>query len=132
VKDKTKKVLAVRQIMPAEKVSERLFEDIRKLINSAKSHVARVASASMVQLYWHIGNRIRRDTLGMERAPYGEQIVATVAQQLTAEYGDGYTKSALSRLIKFSEMFPTKSIVATLSHKLSWSHFRELITIKDV
>lgn len=38
-------------------------------------------------MYWHIGDRLNREVLGNERAEYGKQIVATVAQQLQMEYG---------------------------------------------
>lgn len=32
---------------------------------------------------------------------------------------------------KFAELFPDRQIVATLSHKLGWSHFRELLPLED-
>src|ERR1017187_170776 len=41
-------------------------------------------------LYWGIGNRIRRDILGEERAGYVEQIVSTLSRQLTSDYGAGF------------------------------------------
>lgn len=82
-------------------------------------------------LYWHIGDRIRKDILRQERAAYGEQIVATLSPQLIIVFGNGYTVSALFRMIKFAESYPNKQIVATLSQQLSWSHFKEIIPIKD-
>src|SRR4051812_15909388 len=34
-------------------------------------------------------------------------------------------------MIKIAETFPNREIVATLSRQLGWSHFVEIITIKD-
>jgi hypothetical protein len=47
-----------------------------------------------------------------------------------AEYGKGFNESALTRMIKFAEVFPDETIVATLSRQLSWSHFIEILPLK--
>ncbi len=47
------------------------------------------------------------------------------------EYGKDFSISALSRMNLFYEMFPKNEIVATLSQQLSWSHFMNIITIRD-
>ena len=46
------------------------------------------------------------------------------------EYGQGYTRDSLFRMLQFSAMYPDKEIVATLSRQLGWSHFVELIAIE--
>jgi len=58
-----------------------------------------------------------------KRAAYGEQIVATLSQQLIVEYGDGYSRASLFRMIQLNEMFQDKRIVASLVRQLSWTHF---------
>ena len=123
--------LVKHQEVSVEKVTDNLFNDIRALINSAKSHVARTVDTGLVMLNWYIGNRIRKDILGEERAPYGEQIISTLSKRLILEYGRGYSEASLSRMMSFTEKYPDKQILASLTQKLSWSHFRELITIKD-
>lgn len=65
------------------------------------------------------------------RAEYGAQIVATLSQQLVREYGKGFNVSALTRMVKFAEVFPDEAIVATLSQELSWSHFVEILPLKQ-
>jgi len=65
------------------------------------------------------------------RAAYGKQILATVSRELTAEYGNGFTLRSLYRSIQFSQAFPNEEIVSALSTQLSWSHFMELLPIKD-
>ena len=111
--------------------TDRLLGDLRGLIDSTRNRVARAVNAGLVLLYWGIGERIRRDILGEQRAAYGEQIVATVSAQLTAEYGRGFTAKAIWRMIQFVEAFPNEEIVAALSRQLGWSHFVELIPMAD-
>lgn len=108
-----------------------LLVDLRALIEVGRAHVARAVNAGMVLLYWSVGDRIRREILGKKRAAYGEEIVATVSAQLTAEYGRGYSRFALSRMDKFADLFPDRTIVAALSQQLGWSHFVEIIPLED-
>ena len=54
-----------------------------------------------------------------------------MSQQLTKEFGKGFTYSSLTRMVKFYDYFQDISIIATLSQQLSWSHFIELIKIDD-
>jgi predicted nuclease of restriction endonuclease-like (RecB) superfamily len=82
-------------------------------------------------LFWNVGKRINEDILQNKRAKYGKQFVATLSQQLETKYGKTFEKTNLTRMMKFAEVFPEFEIVATLSRQLSWSHFRELIPLKD-
>jgi hypothetical protein len=87
---------------PPAPPADRLLSDIRGLIEQARQQVARAVNSAMVALYWHVGPRIRADILGGERAEYGEQIVSTLSQQLTREFGRGYSKPNLSRMVWLS------------------------------
>lgn len=108
-----------------------LIEELRQLINEARSRVAATVNAELTMLYWQIGTRLRTEVLNNERAEYGEQIVVTVSRQLTEEYGKGFNKSTITRMMQFAEYFPDKQIVATLSQQLSWSHFVEILPVKN-
>ena len=66
-----------------------------------------------------------------QRAEYGERIVATLSRQLTEEFGRGWNKAALTRMMQFAERFSDPKIVATLSQQLTWSHVVELLPLKD-
>lgn len=114
------------------KSGENLLHDIRRLIQEARSAVAVTVNAGLTMLYWQIGKRIDREILkGEQRADYGGEILATLSQELTAEYGRGFTYSALTRMNRFAVAFPNEQIVATLSRQLSWSHFVEIIPVED-
>lgn len=112
-------------------INNRILTDIRRLIESARDRVASYANAELTMLYWRIGERIRREILRGKRAAYGEEIVSTVSKQLVPSYGKGFEGKNLWRMIQFSEVFPKKKIVATLSRQLSWSHFIEVLPVKD-
>ena len=108
-----------------------LLEDIRSLVESARQRAAQAVNVELTVLHWHIGERIRKDILGQERAEYGEQIVGTLSQQLTGEYGRGFSRRNLFNMIRFAEVFPNIQIVQTLSAQLIWSHFLEIISLKE-
>lgn len=105
--------------------------DIRQLIESARGRVATYANAELTMLYWRIGARIRREILKSQRAEYGEEILPTLSAKLTPDYGEGFGKRNLLRMIKFAGAFTDERIVSTLSTQLSWSHFLEIIPISD-
>ncbi len=64
-------------------------------------------------------------------AAYGERIVASLGRQLSAEYGAGFAEKNLRRMMRFSEVFTDQKIVASLMRQLSWTHFLELLPLKD-
>ena len=80
----------IEKINRSELVSAELINDLRRIINSARSHVAATANYELTMMYWHIGNRINRDVLNNERAEYGQQIVSTLSTQLTELYGEDF------------------------------------------
>lgn len=127
VKGKPSTTRASRLPTPAHPSA--LLSDVRALILAARQSVATTVNAAIVQLYWHIGQRIRRDILGQKRAEYGQGIVATLSKELTAEFGQGFSVPNLSRMMALAEAFPDGAILSTLSKELGWSHFVELLPL---
>ena len=117
-----------RQAQAADSV---LIADLRQLIEAARQRVAISVNAELVLLYWRVGQRLHVEVLNEQRADYGTQIIATVAQELTNHYGRGFERATLARLMKFAEQWPDEGIVATLSPQLGWSHFKEILPVKD-
>jgi len=95
-------------------VQRDLLGDIRKLIEETRSAVATTVNVGMTALYWRIGKRINEDILKGERADYGRQILATLSQELTRDYGRGFSYSSLTRMVRFAQAFPDGQIVATI------------------
>jgi len=111
--------------------ADRLLGDIRALIEAAREQTAQAVNSALVGLYWSIGKRIREDVLQEKRAVYGEQIVNSLSTHLSAEYGRGFGRRSLFRMLQFAEFFPDPQIVSALSTQLGWSHFIELLSIGD-
>jgi len=62
--------------------SRQIADDIKTLIETSKEQVAQTVNSEITLLYWNIGKRINEEILGNDRAEYGKQIVASLAQQL--------------------------------------------------
>jgi hypothetical protein len=110
---------------------KRLVNDLRRLIDQARGQVVTTVNSALVVLYWNIGRRIREDVLNKKRADYGKEIIATLSQQLTQEYGREFGRRSLEQMVRFAEVFPDEQIAQTLSAQLSWSHFVEMISLND-
>ena len=59
----------------------------------------------------------------------GEGIINQYSLKLTNELGKGYT---ISNLKRFRQFYLLVIKGATLSHQLTWSHYKELIPLKDI
>ena len=83
-------------------------------------------------MYWHIGHRINTDVLGNKRAEYGKQVVETLSRQLHEHFQTRqFSLRSLRRMMQFAEEFPDIQIVSQLATQLTWSHFLEILPIKD-
>lgn len=109
----------------------RLLTDLRGMITEARVQVARSVDASLVMLYWRLGRRIREDILEQKRAAYGQEIVATLSQQLMIEFGRGFSRRNLFNMMRFAEVFPDARIVQALTAQLGWTHFTLLLPLED-
>lgn len=108
-----------------------LLADLRTLIQSARQRIAAAANSTYVLLCCQVGRRLLKENLQAGRAAYGKQILATLSQELMAEFGAGFSYTALTRMARFAEWITDERILASLSQELSWSHFVELLPIKD-
>ena len=114
-----------------DKSEQALLMDLREIIASGREAVARSVNSALVMIYWKIGQRIHQDILQGKRASYGEEILPKVSVQLVMEFGRGFELKSLQRMVQFTQVFPENEIVATLSRQLGWSHFKEIIPLKD-
>ena len=58
-------------------------------------------------------------------------ILPTLSAKLVQEYGKGFSERNLARMIQFAEVFPDEHLVTHLAPSLSWSHFIEIISLKQ-
>ncbi len=114
-----------------------LSKKISDLLNIARKRVLQTVNSTMVLTYFEIGRMIvEEEQNGKERADYGSQLLVELSQNLTKEFGKGFSVTNLKQMRQFYTIY-TKSIVSekgqTLSDefKLSWSHYLKLMRIDD-
>lgn len=112
-------------------VTDHLYEGVTDIIDNARTQVSVYVNAHASMTFWSVGKYIIDDMEYRTYSAYGQKILATLSQRLMARYGKGYTYSALTRMLKVARMYNDKEMFAKLSQTLTWSHFIELITIKD-
>ena len=105
-----------------------IFDNIKDLVINSRNRVYSAVNTEMLSLYWNIGKAIMEIQQGDERASYGETVLEKISQKLTAEFGKGFSSRNLRTMRKFYLMYP---IWKTVSSKLSWSHYLELIKIEE-
>ena len=118
-------------VASAQPNSEALVTDLRELILSARQTVARGVNATLVLLYWKVGQRIRQDVLREKWAEYGQEIFSTLSGKLVVEFGWGFSQQNLFNMLRLAEVFPDSRIFQSLIGKLSWTHFLHIIRLDD-
>lgn len=106
-----------------------LVEQVSALIERAQSFAAAQVNATLTLRNWYIGRTIDVAVLREGRAGHDQELVASLAQQLTARYGRGYDRTNLYRMVRFSQQFTDPGLVASLAQQVSWTHFRELLPL---
>lgn len=124
-----KNEIDMKQVL--ETSEQQLIEQIKSYIEQSKKQVVSLVNQTLIITYWHIGQIIDTQILQQQRAEYGKATIKILAEHLTAEYGSGYSNANLTRMVNFYQQFNDVAKVATLSQQLSWSHFIELLKIKD-
>lgn len=102
-----------------------IFDSIKNLVINSRNKVYHTVNTEMLNLYWNIGKIIMEIQQGDERASYGDAVLDKLSQKLTNEFGKGFSSRNLR---KFYLIYP---IWKTVSSKLSWSHYLELIKIDN-
>lgn len=106
-----------------------IVEEIKTVMETARSNVTRQVNNELLNTYWNIGRIIcEYEQSNPERADYGKQTLKELAKELTKEFGKGFSRANLYNMRLFYLMYEK---VQTLSGKLSWSQYCELLSISD-
>jgi len=106
-----------------------MLNQIKQVMIDARSNVARAVNNELIAAYWNVGRIIvEHEQDNNERAIYGKQTLKELSKILTEEFGKGFSVSNLQFMRRFYQNYP---IQQTLSVKLSWSHYCELLLISE-
>ncbi len=88
--------------MSKELQNKILFQQVVELLQNARQQVLRTVNSTMVCTYFEIGRMIvEEEQSGKDRAEYGKQILKGLSQDLTVEFGKGFSVVNLENMRKF-------------------------------
>ena len=106
-----------------------LLSTLGQLIAQVRQQAVRAVDVIQVQTCWDIGRHIVEfEQGGAARAAYGQRLLPTLAQSLTAQYGKGFDATNLRHMRAFYLAFPIRD---ALRPELSWTHYRTLLKLDN-
>jgi len=107
----------------------RLVSQISDTWDEARSQAFNAINTALLMANWHTGEYIVEfEQNGETRAKYGDKLLVNLSKDLTHLKGRGFSRSNLTYMRKLHIAFPK---CETLSHKLTWSHYFELLKCDD-
>ena len=86
---------------------------------------------SDLNTYYNVGKLLVEAQGGEERAKYGDNLIKEYSKKLVYEVGRVYNERTLRRIRQFYIIFRDMNW-APMATNLSWSHYVELLTLKDI
>jgi predicted nuclease of restriction endonuclease-like (RecB) superfamily len=162
-----KKPAPKQRTAPVKKAPDNLatlIAEVRDLIWSARHAAASTVNTLQVLTNFEIGRRIvEHEQKGQKRAGYGQELLKTLSQRLTEEFGRGFSPVNLAQMRRFFLTWKDRVLLVAKDHgpifqsptekleqasgplripqtssgesrspfRLSWTHYVELLSIKD-
>jgi predicted nuclease of restriction endonuclease-like (RecB) superfamily len=117
------------QDLPLETTPE---AELKSLIEVTQLQTIEGINNQLLSLYWQIGGYLTQ-LLKKEGSTQSDQdVLSSLAKKLTIWFGENYSYSNLTRMLQFYQTYPNLEPTGeVLFQKLSWSHFKELLTINQ-
>lgn len=113
-------------------VGREFHEEIKQILQTARSKTQTAVNTAMVEAYWLIGKRIvQEEQQGESKAAYGKRLLEDLSTALTHYFGKGFSYANLCNCRQFYLKFPEQEILYTLCRELSWSHLRLIMRVED-
>lgn len=121
--DKEKSVLQNIDI----KKDNRQFDDIVKIIESAKERAYRRVNEELILMYQEVGKYISEKS---KEVSYGSNFVENVADFFSENYPDlkGFNRRGLYRMKQFYELYKDDEKVSPLVTQLSWTNHLKIMS----
>lgn len=109
-----------------------IIADIRQIIEQARKQAYASINTMMIQSNWLVGRRIvEEEQGGASRAEYGKALLKNLAMELMPIYGNSYSSRRLQDYRQFYLYFKDIEIWHSRVPNLTWTHYRELLTVSD-
>ncbi|MQN16265.1 PDDEXK nuclease domain-containing protein [Segatella copri] len=113
-------------------IDAHVIDDIRTIITRARNRAYQSINETLIRSNWEIGKRIvEEEQLGKQRADYGIQLIKSISQQLTTEFGSGYGVRNLAYFKQLYQYFPDWEILHARVQNLTWTHLRSILRVTD-
>ncbi len=111
--------------IPTNSGYQNLIQQIGGLLHQGRQQASQAVNNLLVQTYWQIGQHIVEfEQGGKAKSDYGSELLDKLSKDLTLNYGKGFSRSNLFQMRLFYTKFQK---IQTVSGKLSWSHYVEII-----
>lgn len=111
-----------------------IIKEIKLIINKARYNSFNAVNMEMLKAYYEIGRKIvEEEQKGKKRAEYGKNLIENLSFELIKEFGRGFSVTALKNMRIFYTIYKNKIGQSATDEffKLSWTHYCELIKIKE-
>jgi predicted nuclease of restriction endonuclease-like (RecB) superfamily len=120
------------------------YQRVCRILESARSNVARSVNTTQVVSNWLIGREIvEEEQQGERRAGYGERLLEDLAQRLQKDFGAGYSLPNLKYVRQFYKEYQLLIDGSQIGHalrgqswepgrlhpNLSWTQYRTLLRV---
>lgn len=126
---------------------QNFITELKAIVSVCRQKAYSIIDTAQVVMNWNIGKRIvEQEQCGQAKAQYGKYVVKLASEELTAEYGNGFSESNIRSFRKFYIEFSSLPIQQTLSAELdsqieqipsaklphlSWSHYERLMRVTN-
>ena len=111
---------------------QQFYEDVRFILKRARDDAYKSANSIMTYAYWNVGQRIvEQEQYGETKTKYGSFLIKNLSEQLSEEFGTGFSVANLRNCRQFYLVFPEDSYGFSMAGKIPWSHLRSIMRISD-
>lgn len=108
---------------------QKLMTNLKYAIENTKSNIVYNVNVELLKLYMYIGEQIQKDIEEHKgKSDYKKHTISAISAELTKEFGSGYSRQNLTRMLIFYTSYKKCSAVPS---NLSWSQISELLYIKN-
>ena len=109
------------------------YEEISHILPQARQKNCTIIHAELIMLYWRIGQRmVEKEQRGASRAGYGHFVIKEFSEQLSRQFGRGFSIANVKNFRQFYLAFPEKKAGPFIPcANLGWTHYRMIMQIKD-
>lgn len=119
------------ELMDTEE-EQQFYKDVHAILDEAKSKTYEAANNIMTYAYWNVGKRIiEQEQKGNRKAKYGSYLIKRLSQELSDEYGTGFSVANIRNCRQLYLTFPKESYGYSLIGKIHWSHLRTIMRLDN-